>query len=185
MNNKPNQTIDEIFNLVYPPSEAILPQLYSIKTIAASASRVYDATEDIHSIFPNLDAMQKIIDYLRGAPLPDDLKPLPEDTLKPVFFPSSDGFNIITSLNRNGEYDVSIIGLDVEPKITHPELFGDILNTTDIVEVCLEIPVICGRNYLVTQNNPVLSYYEEDKTVKQYGDEWVKEKIYTMDEDNF
>lgn len=186
---RPDQVIDEVTNVIYPPVEAILPQLYSIKTIAASAGRVYEATEDIHSIFPNLDAMQKIINYLRGAPIPEDLKPMPEDTLKPIFTPASSGFNIVSTLNRNGEYDISIVGIDVDPAIAHPELFGNILNDLEVVEMQFEIPVTCGKRYLIAQENPVLEYYANNGDTDIMYDEkynvWVKEKQYMMNEDTF
>lgn len=187
--NKPNQIIDEITNVVYPPSEAILPQLYAIKTIATSTGKVYEATKDIHSIFPNLDALQKIIDYLRGLPINDDLNPDLEDTLNPVFTPSSSGFNITSTFNTNGEYDVSIVGIDIEPKIIHPDLFGDILDDLKVVEMQFEIPITRGKKYLVVQENPVLEYYANNGNIEIIYDEkygtWIKEKQYTMDEDSF
>lgn len=184
MIKKPEQIVDMQLQLIYPPSEAILPQLYTIKSVAASTMKVYEATQDIHSIFPNLDMIQRAVDYLRGAPIPDDMKPLPEDILKPIYHPASEGLNIISTLNKDGEYNVSIVGIDIVPKIEHPELFGTL--DEKVMEMGIEIPVICGKNYLITQENPVLENYQDDSTI-QFGPdgEWVKEKIYTMDEDAF
>lgn len=182
---KPNQIIDEITNVIYPPAEAIPGQLDTIKVVAASTKKIYDATGDIHSIFPNLDMIQRAIDYLKGAPMKDELKPIPEDTLKPVYIPSSSGFNITSSINRDGEYDVSIVGIDVEQKINYPELFGDV--DFPAIEMGIEIPVTCGKTYLVAQNNPVLEHYEDDPSIKYYESDnaWVKEKEYPMEEDFF
>lgn len=184
MEKKPNQIIDEITQVIYPPAEAVVNQLTTIRAIIPSTIKMYESTKDIHTIQPNLDMIQRAVDYLRGAPMQEELKPLPEDTLKPVYIPSSTGFNITSSLNRDGEYDVTIVGIGVEKKISHPELFGevDFLAT----EMGIEIPVTCGKNYLVTQANPVLEHYKDDPSI-QLGteDEWIKEKIYTMDEDFF
>lgn len=186
---KPDQIIDEITNVVYPPAQAIPGQLDTIKVIAASTKKIYDATGDIHSIFPNLDMMERAIVYLRGAPMNDDLKPAPEDTLKPIFTPASSGFNIVSTLNRNGEYDISIVGIDVDSAVIHPELFGDILNNLEVVEMQFEIPVTCGKRYLIAQENPVLEYYANNGDTDIMYDEkynvWVKEKQYMMDEDTF
>lgn len=185
MEKKPNQIIDEITNVIYPPPEAIPGQLDTIKVVAASTKKIYDATCDIHSIFPNLDMIQRAIDYLRGAPMRDELKPIPEDTLKPTYIPSSSGFNITSSLNRDGEYEVSIVGIDVEKKINYPELFGEV--DFPAVEMGIEFPVTCGKTYLVAQENPILEYYEDDPSIKYYEDTnvWIKEKEYLMEEDYF
>lgn len=185
MEKKPNQVIDEITNVIYPPAEAVVNQLTTIRAIIPSTIKMYESTEDIHTIQPNLDMIQRAIDYLRGAPMRDELKPIPEDTLKPIFIPSATGFNITISLNKNGEYDISIVGTDVEKKIIHPELFGEV--DFDATEMDFEIPVTCGKSYLVAQENPVLEYYESDPSIKYYEDTkvWIKEKTYLMDEDNF
>lgn len=182
---KPNQIIDEITGVIYPPAEAIPGQLDTIKVVAASTKKIYDATGDVHSIFPNLDMIQRAIDYLKGAPMRDELKPIPEDTLKPIYIPSSSGFNITSAINRDGEYDVSIVGIDVEQKIDYPELFGEV--DFPAVEMGIEFPVICGKTYLVAQENPVLENYENDPSIKYYEDQnaWIKEKEYPMDEDYF
>ena len=185
MEKKPNQVIDEITQVIYPPAEAVVNQLTTIRAIIPSTIKMYQSTSDIHTIQPNLDMIERAIAYLRGAPMRDELKPNPEDTLKPIFIPSSGGFNITMSLNKNGEYDISIIGIDVEKKIAHPELFGEV--DFPATEMGFEIPVTCGKSYLVAQENPVLEYYEDDPSVKYYEDTkaWIKEKIYIMDEDNF
>ena len=52
---KPNQIVDELRGVIYPPSEAVAPQLSTIRSIATGAIKVYESTRDIHSIFPNLD----------------------------------------------------------------------------------------------------------------------------------
>lgn len=187
MEKKPNQIIDEITQVIYPPAEAVVNQLATIRAIIPSTIKMYESTEDIHTIQPNLDMIQRAIDYLRGAPMRDELKPLPEDTLKPTYIPSSTGFNITSILNRDGEYDVTIVGIEVEKKISHPELFGEV--DFPATEMRIEIPVTCGKTYLIAQENPVLEYYEDDPYVKLYLDNgkntWVKEKEYPMDEDFF
>lgn len=185
MEKKPNQMIDEITNVIYPPAEAVVNQLTTIRAIIAPTIKMYESTEDIHTIQPNLDMIQRAVDYLRGAPMRDDLKPIPEDKLKPIYIPSSTGFNITSTVNKDGEYDVSIVGIDVEKKISHPELFGEV--DFPATEIGIEIPVTCGKTYLVAQENPVLEYYENDPSIKYYEDTnaWIKEKTYLMDEDNF
>ena len=47
---KPNQIIDEITGVVYPPSEAIVPELATIRSVAVSTINLYEATSDIHAI---------------------------------------------------------------------------------------------------------------------------------------
>lgn len=184
MERKPNQVIDEITNVIYPPPEAIPGQLDTIRVLAQSTKKIYESTGDIHSLFPNLDMIQRAIDYLRGAPMRDELKPTPEDTLKPIFIPASSGFNITYSLNKDGEYDVTIVGTDVEKTVAHPELFGEV--DFPATEMGFEIPVTCGKTYLIAQENKILEYYQDDLSVKFYEDtqKWVKEKEYIMDEDN-
>lgn len=146
---------------------------------------MYESTKDIHTIQPNLDMIQRAINYLRGAPMRDELKPLPEDKIKPIYIPSSSGFNITSSINREGEYDVSIVGIDIAKEINYPELFGEV--DFPAVEMGIEIPVTCGKTYLIAQENPVLEYYEDDPSIKYYEDQkaWIKEKEYVMDEDYF
>lgn len=185
MEKKPNQVIDEIANVIYPPAEAVVNQLTTIRAIIPSTIKMYESTGDIHTIQPNLDMIQRAIDYLRGAPMRDELKPAPEDELKPTYIPSVNGLTITSVLNKDGEYDVTIVGIDVESKIAHRELFGDL--DIPVLEFGIEIPVTCGKNYLVTQFNPVLEYYETDESVNHYEESnaWVKEKIYAMDEDFF
>lgn len=187
MMKKPNQVIDEITEVVYPPAEAILPQLYTIRTLASSTAKVYEATEDIHSILPNLDMIQRAVDYLRGAPMQDELRPTPEDTLRPIFISKAPGMSIYCSFNKEGKYDVDINAYNIEPKIEHVELFGDI--NFDATEVILEIPIICGRVYTVEQVNPILAHYEEkDSTVNgiDYNGKiiYVKTKDYRFDEED-
>lgn len=183
MMKKPNQIIDEIKNVIYPPAEAVVNQLNTIKAIIPSTVKMYQSTEDIHTIQPNLDMIQRAIDYLRGAPMIDDLKPAPEDVLKPVFTIASSGFNVFSNFDKNGEYNVTVVGLDVDPEITHKELFGKVdFNAT---EFGITIPVTCGKTYLVTQESPVLEYYKDDPTISEIDGIWTKEKTYYMDEDFF
>lgn len=146
---------------------------------------MYESTKDIHTIQPNLDMIQRAINYLRGAPMRDELKPIPEDTVKPIYIPSSSDFNITSAINRDGEYDVSIVGIDVLKEINYPELFGEV--DFPAVEMGIEIPVTCGKTYLIAQENPVLEYYEDDPSISYYEDDncWIKEKEYHMDEDYF
>lgn len=185
MERKPNQIIDEVTQVIYPPAEAVVNQLSTIKAIIPSTIRMYEDTEDIHTIQPNLDMIERALKYLRGAPMRDELKPLPEDTLKPTYIPSATGFTITSILNRNGEYDISIVGIDVEKKIMHPELFGEV--NEPMTEFNIEFPVTCGKNYLVSQANPALEYYKDDPSIMFYSADgtWVKEKEYLMDEDFF
>lgn len=183
MEKKPNQIIDEITEVIYPPAEAIANQLATIRAIVTPTIKMYEQTKDIHTIQPNLDMIQRAIDYLRGAPMQDDLRPTPEDTIKPVYVPSVSGVFINSALNRNGEYDVSITGPEVESKILHPELFGDI--NFDAIEIGIEVPVICGSTYLILQENPMLEHYKDDPTISEKDGLWTKEKEYKMEEDFF
>lgn len=181
MMKKPDQVIDEITGAIYPPAEAVVNQLSTIRAIIPSTIKMYESTKDIHTIQPNLDMIQRAIDYLRGAPMRDELKPTPEDTLKPIFVPSAAGFNVTTTLNRDGEYDVSIVGIDVDPVIIHEDLFGD--PGVHVSEVEIDIPIICGRMYLIAQENPMLEYYEDDPNVIFFEGKWVKEKEYVFEDD--
>lgn len=129
--------------------------------------------------------IQRAINYLRGAPMRDELKPIPEDTVKPIYIPSSSGFNITSAINRDGEYDVSIVGIDILKEINYPELFGEV--DFPAAEMGIKIPVTCGKTYLIAQENPVLKYYKNDSSISYYEDNnsWIKEKEYYMDEDYF
>lgn len=50
MDKKPNQVVDINLGRVFPPPEAIVPQLASVRAMATSAINVYEATEDVHSV---------------------------------------------------------------------------------------------------------------------------------------
>lgn len=180
---KPNQIVDEITNVIYPPAEAIASQLNTIKVIIPQTIKMYESTKDIHTIQPNLDMIQRAIDYLRGAPMIDELKPIPEDTLNPGFAINTNGFNVMTKMNKDGEYDVTVTGLDIEFNPPDEELFGNI--DFKAAELRIIIPVICGKSYLVTQMNPALKHYPDDPDVSEVDGMWVKEKVYEVDEDEF
>lgn len=180
---KPNQVIDEIAQVIYPPAEAVVNQLTTIRAIVTPTIKMYESTKDIHTIQPNLDMIQRAIDYLRGAPMRDKLKPAPDDKLDSLkFLTYTSGFNIAYSLNKQGEYDVAIYGTEITPTIEHKDLFGD--PERQVVEIGLEIPVTCGKSYLIAQENPVLKEYAtSDETVSEIDGAYIKEKIYPMDED--
>lgn len=185
LEKKPNQIVDEIRGVVYPPKEAIVDQLATIRAIIPPTIKIYESTEDIHTIQPNLDMIQRAICYLRGAPLPDDMRPAPEEKIKPEYIPATPGFFIVSQFNKKSEYDVSMDAFDIDPVIMHPELFGDNLDFK-AVEMIIKIPVTCGKNYLVAQENPILVHYIEDEYVFEIEPGvFVKEKQYYMKEDYF
>lgn len=179
---KPNQVIDEIFDVIYPPAEAIGPELNTIRAIANATMALYEQTEEIRTIQPNLDMIQRAIDYLRGAPMRDELKPDPEDTLQPTVISYSAGTSITVTYGKDEQYKVMITGSEVEPKIHYPELFGDL--DIDVVTVELGVPIICGHHYTVTQVNPLLELYQDDPSISELEDgTWQKSKTYEMTED--
>lgn len=184
MERKPNQVIDEITQVIYPPAEAIVGQLSTIKAIIPSTIRMYEDTEDIHTIFPNLDMIQRAIDYLRGAPMQPELKPLPEDILNPTLISYSSNVNITIKYTAENEYDMSVVGTEIEPHIHYPELFGD--QDIEVVTLELGLPVICGHQYEVSQINPILAIYQDDPSIQQdENEQWIKVKTYDMDKDTF
>lgn len=114
----------------------------------------------------------------------DELKPLPEDKLNPSLISYSSGINITTKYTKENEYDVMIVGNNIEPHIHYPDLFGDL--DIEVVTMELGIPVVCGHRYVVTQINPILSLYVDDNSIEQTEDnEWVKTKEYFMNDDTF
>ncbi|MCM1219546.1 MAG: hypothetical protein NC548_34130 [Lachnospiraceae bacterium] len=115
----------------------------------------------------------------------DEMKPLPEDRLNPVYIPSSEGLTITSRLNKDGEYDVTIVGTSVESNILYPDVFGEL--EIPVVEMGIEIPVICGDTYRVIQENKILRIYEDDPFIShdEEMDLWIKDKEYVMDEDFF
>lgn len=182
MEKKPNQIIDEISNVIYPPAEAVVNQLSTIRAIIPSTIKMYESTGDIHTIQPNLDMIQRAIDYLRGAPMRDELKPTPEDTMKIVYKVTSPGVAINFALDGD-EYVVNVEGIDIARGEIDTGLFGKI--DFDATQMSITIPVICGHTYRVCQVNPVLEYYKDDPSVYKVGDVWEKEKEYTLTEDTF
>lgn len=182
---KPNQIIDEITNVIYPEPLAIEGQLMTLRNLATSTLKTYQSTEDIHSILVNLDMMQKGIEYLRGAPIQEELmpKPEPEDTIKPTFVSYSENLSIISTMPKDREYVVYIEGVDIDPKINNEDLFGKV--DFKALEIGIEMPVICGKTYLISQENPALSHYQDDEYVMAIDNSYIKEKQYNMTEDTF
>lgn len=181
---KPNQIQDELTGYIYPPPEAVIPQLAALKNIAVSAINVYENTEDIHSIFPNLDQLQRGIDYLRGAPaidIPEEPEP-PEDILLPgIWLPEE----VDSTYNRadDGTYEYTIYGSDIQPSVLNEEMFGTLPIDTLMAQVDMQIE--CNHKYVITQINPVLKYFPDDPfvTESEEGD-WVKSKAYMFTEDD-
>lgn len=48
--DKPNQIIDPIRKVIYPPPEAIVNQLLTLRAIIMPTIKLYESTEDIRSI---------------------------------------------------------------------------------------------------------------------------------------
>lgn len=121
---------------------------------------------------------------MRGAPIQENTKPAPEDTLKPEFTFSSD-VNFSIDFNKNGEYEVEVYGVDIEPSLKNEDLFGRLEDLEQpALEITLKIPVICNTNYEVTQVNPALEMYKDDLNIF-YDEEWTKSKVYNMTKDYF
>lgn len=181
---KPNQIIDEITGVIYPPAEAVVNQLSTIKAIIPSTIKMYQDTQDIHTIFPNLQMIQGALDYLRGMPMLDGLKPLPDDKIKPTIIAYSSDVKITVDRVGDKEYNVELSGVDIEPHIQYPDLFGEL--DIDVLTASIGIPVICGRRYEVTQINPILRFFKDDPTISEMENgDWVKNKEYLMEEDDF
>lgn len=160
-------------NKKYPPSGAIPSQLATIRAVAQMAINMFEETEDPETIQTNLDMIQTAIDYLRGAELS------PQEPEKPkVSFELIHPKDIDCSIDTddNHIFEVSIIGLDATPEIRNPELFGDIQNVS---EITLNLPVICGKSYTVTQENKLLEYYKDDPSISQDSEGiWIKNNTY-------
>lgn len=182
MTRKPNQIIDEITEAIYPPAEAIESQLNTIRAIIPSTVKMYKDTGDIHTIQPNLDMIQRALDYLRGAPKLD-FPQEPEDVLKPTFSYGNGGLSVVCTMEKENYYKIEIIGLNIEPNIQHPELWGEL--NIDAIDFGIHVPVICGESYTVTQYNDILKHFPDDPYISELEDTWVKNKQYTMDEDDF
>lgn len=181
---KPNQIQDELTGVIYPPSQAIMPQLAAIRSIASATIKVYENTEDIHSIFPNLDQMQRGIDYLRGAPaieIPEEPEP-PEDVLQPGIWVPEEASSNYERL-KDGTYLYTIDAFDIPYKGITEEFFGQLPVKT--LEISLVIQIQCNRRYTITQCNPILEYYKDDPSVYQDEDgSWVKMKNYMFTDDD-
>lgn len=181
MVRKPNQIIDEITEVVYPPAEAIESQLTTIRAIIPSTIKMYKDTGDIHTIQPNLDMIQRALDYLRGAPkleFPQE----PEDVLKPAFSYGSEGLTIVCTMEKENFYKVEIVGLNIEPNIKHPELFGSL--DVNAVDLGIKFPIVCGKPYTVVQYNDMLQYFIDDPSIEDIGGEYIKTKTYTIEDDD-
>lgn len=168
---------------LYPPAEAIVQQLNTIRAIIPPTVKIFESTGSVDTIQPNLDMIQRAINYLRGEVL-QPIPPAPEDKLNPTFIPYFKGAGISVTLVTENEYQIAVHAVDVEPTIKYPELFGD--PGVDAVTMSIKIPVICGHTYKITQINPILSKYENDPNIIQNDDgSWVKEKDYLMEKDDF
>lgn len=145
---------------------------------------MYESTEDIHTIQPNLDMIQRAIDYLRGSPMRDELKPVedPKDTLHPLIVPTVEGVSIETTLVGDNDYLVNIVGIDINSRPVDKDWFGDTIS--DVMEIAVDIPVICGMKYTIVQRNNVLQhYYPDDPTIDKDLGGWYKMKTYVFEDD--
>lgn len=181
MNKKPDQVIDEITGVVYPPAEAVESQLATIRAIIPSTIKMYKDTGDIHTIQPNLDMIQTALNYLRGAPaleFPQE----PEDILKPSFSYANGGLSVVCTMEKENDYKIEIVGLNIDPIIQNPEFWGEL--NIDAIDFGINIPVICGQTYTVTQYNDILQHFPDDLYIEELEDTWVKNKQYTMEDDD-
>lgn len=169
---KPNQIVDEITGAIYPPAEAVTNQLTTIRAIIPSTIKMYESTGDIHTIQPNLDMIQRAINYLRGAP---PLIVNPEVEVNEPEINASSDLSTTVKVNSRGEYDISVLGIDVEPVIQY---------NVRAVETTLTIKDEMFNSYLVTEQNPFLSNVPNELLVDMNNGEWVKETTYTVDEDS-
>ncbi len=180
---KPNQIVDEITGVVYPPKEAIVDQLSTIRAIIGPTIKIYESTGDVHSIFPNLEMIQTAIDYLRGQPELEDLKPVESIDLEL----SSLAPGLQTKMfydNKANTYNIDIMGVDVIPKIHEPELFGDM--PMPVTDISLVLSLDCSKEYIITQQNPALAYYygNDENVIKTEEGLYIKSKKYKFpDED--
>lgn len=183
-NKKPNQVIDEITKVIYPPAEAIVDQLGTIRAIVTPTIKLYENTGDIHTIQPNLDMIERAIKYLRGAPYIDiPLDKEPEDTLNPTFI-TPDGMGAKIELaDEDNSFLVSLINFAAKQEEVNEDLFGEI--DFDAMEIHLEIPIECGKPYIVTQYNPVLEHFNHDPSISQDSSgKWCKIKEYVIDDED-
>lgn len=182
--NYPNQVIDWKKRVIYPDSKAIVNQLGTIRSIIPSTIKMYEATEDIRSIQTNLDMIQSAVEFLRGKPMPDDMRP-PYPPIKIDYVVASPVAVVTKFDDKHREYKIAVTGTNIEPNLINDYLFGEI--ETPVLEMNLRFPVICGHTYQITQINQALSLYPEDLSIYQDEDtgDWIKVKEYVMDEDIF
>lgn len=195
MQRKPNQIIDEITGAIYPPPEAIVAQLNTIRAIIAPTVKMYENTEDIHTIQPNLDMIQRAICYLRGAPpieIPDPDAPEPEpdprDPAAVVFTDPPLKTEIKSYWDPTGEskfISIYVKGSDLTPENEYPDLFGASL-PEETVCMNINLPVEDGKKYHIAQVNPALSNFADDPSISEVNGQWVKKKDYEAPvDDNF
>lgn len=183
----PDQIVDEITGMIYPPSSAIIPQLATIRSIATSTIKVYDATNDIHSIFPNLNTMQEIINYLRGAPPLEFPEPEPEEPEDIGDFAIDGGEDNkdkihFTESTFDDTIAIMILGKQLIQENTQPDLFGETLPKNTIIAK-VKFNAKEGNKYHIQQMNPALANYPDDPYVT--GEPWIKKKDYVADMDTF
>lgn len=173
---KPNQIVDPILNVVYPPPEAVVPQLYTIRQLALATIKMYESTNEIRTIQPNLNMMQQAIDYLRGQPLPEDSEDPNHTEVEFVSLHNELQTKMIYD-QETDTYNIEIIGTDVAQKIHRPELFGDI---TSAVDVSIFLPLDPSKEYIIIQQNPALAFYygKDENVVKTEMGEYIKSKKY-------
>lgn len=178
--DKPNQIVDEITGVIYPPAEAITSQLATIRAIIAPTIKMYESTSDIHTIQPNLDMIQRAINYLRGAP-PLDFPGDEEEEIVEIVHDSS--LKVTLDKESDNCFVINILGMGVEPKLNKPELFGDLAK--GLSDIGIKLPLNCGQTYEIIQNNPALKlYYPQDDTIVLTNDgDYIKMKSYLMMED--
>lgn len=185
MEKKPNQVIDEITNVIYPPAEAVVSQLTTIRAIIPSTIKMYESTGDIHTIQPNLDMIQRAVDYLRGAPMRDELKPPEKNKLLPVIKSMNPNVTVGSFSDGNDEYEISITGNgSLEPTPPDSELFGEL--NEPVLQVNLTLNLTCGKSYKIVQHNPALEYFPNDDRIIQCDNgDYAKAADYHVEDDTF
>lgn len=176
-NNHPHKhKCDEI---IYPPAESIVSQLATIRSIISPTIKMYEATKSVASIQANLDMIQRAIDYLRGAvAIPDGITQN-DFSIIPMF---SKNISVTSELNHCGEYDISILGVDVKPdKLDEDELNGKF----KVVRMGLVLGTKPGITYLITEKNPSLAMVPNKLSIDEINHEWVKEKSYYVTTNTF
>lgn len=129
--------------------------------------------------------LQRGINYLRGEPIRDEFDPElpPEDEKDRVNIIADENFKISIYRISETTFEINVLGIDIEPKLNQPELFGDA--AVGLSDMGIHLPLLCESTYEIFQNNPILELYypEDDSIIKTNLGEYIKTKSYYIEDD--